>query len=68
MIDEAQGVRSLDGKVAMGTEPGKGTYLQETGRITMDLETYEPLFVAGPHPAFAAGGIDYPMCDALAAG
>lgn len=32
----------------------------------MALDTYEPLFVAGPHDAFAAGGIDVPFCAALA--
>ena len=32
----------------------------------MTLDTHEPLFVAGPYEAFFAGGIDYPVCAALA--
>ena len=66
VLDYAANTRTLSGKVALGTQPGGGTYIQETGRITMTLDTYEPLFVAGPHDAFAAGGIDFPVCDALA--
>lgn len=65
-LDYAANTRTLNGKVALGTQPGGGTYIQETGRITMALDTYEPLFVAGPHDAFFAGGIDVPVCAALA--
>jgi len=67
VLDYAKNTRTLSGKVALGTRPGGGgTYIQETGRIVMALDTYEPLFVAGPHDAFFAGGIDFPVCDALA--
>lgn len=66
VLDYAANTRTLSGKVALGTQPGGGTYIQEVGRITMALDTYEPLFVAGPHEAFFAGGIDVPVCAALA--
>ncbi len=66
VLDHAANTRTLSGKVALGTRPGGGTYLQETGRIAMTLDTYEPFFVAGPHDAFFAGGIDVPVCAALA--
>ena len=67
VLDHVANTRTLSGKVALGTLPGGGgTYIQEVGRITMTLDTYEPLFVAGPHEAFAAGGIDFPVCAALA--
>lgn len=67
VLDYAENTRTLSGKVALGALPGGGgTYIQEVGRITMALDTYEPLFVGGPHDAFAAGGIDFPVCAALA--
>lgn len=66
VLDYTANTRTLSGKVALGTRPGGGTYIQEVGRITMALDTFEPLFVAGPHDAFFAGGIDVPVCAALA--
>jgi hypothetical protein len=66
VLDYAANTRTLSGKVALGTLPGGGTYIQETGRISMELDTYEVISVAGPHAAFFAGGIDYPVCAALA--
>lgn len=66
VLDFAANTRTLSGKVALGTQPGGGSYIQEVGRITMTLDTYEVLFVAGPHAAFFAGGIDVPVCAALA--
>lgn len=67
VLDYGGNTRTISGKVALGTRPGGGgTYIQEVGRIVMALDTYEPLFVAGPHPAFFAGGIDVPVCAALA--
>lgn len=64
--DYASNTRTMSGKVALGTQPGGGTYIQEVGRITMTLDTREVLFLAGPHEAFFAGGIDFPVCDTLA--
>ena len=56
----------MSGKVWLGTAPGEGTFVQETGRIVMTLDTHEALFLAGPHPAFFAGGIDPAICAWLA--
>jgi hypothetical protein len=64
--DYASNTRTLTGAVFTGTEPGSGTYVQDTGRISMTLDTYEAFFVAGPHEAFFAGGIDAVACAALA--
>ena len=64
--DYASNTRTLTGIVYMGNVPGGGTYTQDTGRITMTRDTREVLFLAGPHEAFFAGGIDYPVCAALA--
>jgi hypothetical protein len=65
--DYASNTRTLTGAVFLGTEPGAGTYVQDTGRITMTLDTREAQFVAGPHEAFFGGGIDPVVCEALAA-
>lgn len=64
--DYEANTRTLSGKVALGTQRGSGVYVQETGRITMTLDTREAQFVAGPHEAFFAGGLDVPVCAALA--
>ena len=64
--DYASNTRTLSGAVFVGTEPGAGTYVQDTGRITMALDTRVAQFVAGPHEAFFAGGIDPVVCAALA--
>lgn len=66
VLDYSANTRTMTGKVALGTRPGGGTYIQETGRIVMTLDTYEASFVAGPHDAFFAGGIDPAVCAALA--
>ena len=58
--------RTMTGKVFLGTKGAGGTYVHETGRIVMGLETREATFVAGPHSAFFEGGVDYPVCRALA--
>jgi hypothetical protein len=63
--DFASNTRTLSGKVWLGTAPGAGTYVQDTGRITMDLDTRVPSFEAGPHEAFYAG-LDFLVCAALA--
>ena len=65
--DYASNTRTLSGVVFIGTSPG-GTYVQDTGRITMTLDTREAQFVAGPHEAFVSGGIDPVVCAALADG
>jgi hypothetical protein len=64
--DYASNTRTLSGSVFIGTERGRGTYVQDTGRITMTLDTRVAQFVAGPHEAFFAGGIDPVMCNVLA--
>jgi hypothetical protein len=64
--DYASNTRTQSGVVFIGTTPGVGTYIQETGRISMTLDTHDVLFLAGPHPAFFEGGIDPAMCAALA--
>ena len=64
--DYASNTRTQSGVVAIGTTPGGGTYIQETGRISMTLDTHDVLFLAGPHPAFFEGGSDPAVCAALA--
>jgi hypothetical protein len=64
--DYTKNTRTLTGKVFLGTKGAGGTYVHETGRIVMDLDTREARFVAGPHDAFFEGGVDYPVCRALA--
>jgi hypothetical protein len=64
--DYTDNTRTLTGKVFLGTQRADGTYVHETGRIVMDLDTREASFVAGPHDAFFEGGVDYPVCRALA--
>lgn len=63
--DYASNTRTLAGKVYLGTAPGAGNYVQDTGRIVLDLDTDEPSFEAGPHEAFYAG-LDELVCAALA--
>ena len=50
--DYTENTRTLTGKVFLGTKGAGGTYVHETGRIVMDLDTREATFVAGPHDAF----------------
>ena len=66
VLDWSTNTRTMTGKVALGTRPGGGTYIQETGRIVMTIDTHETSFVAGPHDAFFTGGIDPTVCAALA--
>ena len=65
--DYASNTRTLSGKVWLGNEPGQGTYVHDSGRITMTLDTRVASFLAGPKEAFFGGGIDVPVCAALAA-
>ncbi len=64
--DYTNDTRTLTGKVFLGTKGAGGKYVQDTGRIVMGLESREATFVAGPHDAFFEGGVDYPVCRALA--
>jgi hypothetical protein len=64
--DYASNTRILTGSVLIGNSPG-GKWVQDTGRITITLDTRIATFVAGPHQAFfTAGGLDALACDALA--
>ena len=65
VFDYGSNTRTLNGAVVIGTERGRGTYVQDTGRITMTLDTRVAQFVAGPHEAFFAG-LDPMVCAALA--
>jgi hypothetical protein len=60
----ADGVRTLSGKVWLGTAPG-GPLVQDTGRITLTLDTNELVSVHGPHTAFFEG-LDELVCAGLA--
>jgi hypothetical protein len=64
--DYASNTRTLTGIAFLGTVRGGGTYTQDTGRITITFDTRVTTFLAGPHEAFLAGGIDYTVCAALA--
>jgi hypothetical protein len=64
--DYPSNTRTVTGAVFVGNSPG-GKWIQDTGRITMTLDTRIALFVAGPHEAFFGGGIDAVGCHALAA-
>ena len=63
--DYASNTRTISGKVWLATAPGEGKAFQDTGRITMTLDTGEPLFIAGPHDVFA-GDLDEMVCARLA--
>jgi hypothetical protein len=64
--DYGSNTRTVVGVAYIGTERGAGTYLQDTGRITMTLDTHVAQFVAGPHEVFFGGGIETVLCAALA--
>ena len=63
--DLVKGIRTLTGAVWIGNQPGAGTFLQDTGRIVIDLETGEAISIAGPHEGFQ-NGVDETVCAALA--
>jgi hypothetical protein len=65
VLDWEANTRTMTGNVALGTRAG-GPYIQEVGRIVMTIDTHEVSFLAGPHDAFFAGGIDPRVCGALA--
>ena len=64
--DYASNMRTISGAVFVGNAPGDGTWVQDTGRIVMTLDTRIAQFVAGPHEAFFGGGLDRVACAALA--
>jgi hypothetical protein len=66
--DYASNTRTLSGAVWMVHQPGKGTVVQDVGRITMTLDTRVAQFLAGKKEVFFGGGIDVVVCAALAAG
>ena len=63
--DLVAGIRTLTGATFIGTQPGAGTFIHDTGRIVIDLDTGEAIFIAGPHDGFH-NGIDETVCAALA--
>jgi hypothetical protein len=68
LIDHVSGTRTVRGNIARGTQPGEGTYFQESGRIVFFGRAGTVLSAAGRHDAVALGGIDASMCAALAPG
>lgn len=54
--DYASNAPTASGAVYIGTERGQGTYVQDTGRIVMTLDTRVAQFIAGPHEASSAAG------------
>jgi hypothetical protein len=65
VFDWPSNTRTLTGVVYMGTQPGSGTWVHDTGRITLDLDTSDVVSIAGRHEAYY-GNIDKISCDALA--
>jgi hypothetical protein len=63
--DLVAGTRTLTGATFIGNQPGGGTFIQDTGRIVIDLETGEAISIAGPHDGFH-NGVDETVCAALA--
>jgi len=64
-----EGVRTIHGKIWMGNQPGSGSFVQDTGLITLTIDTDEPIRVTGPHEAFFFdGGLDAIVCRQLASG
>ncbi len=62
--DLVAGTRTITGAVYIGTDKG-GTYIQDAGRVVLDLETDEIIDIAGPHQGLLEG-VDALICDALA--
>jgi hypothetical protein len=63
--DLVAGIRTLTGATFIGNQPGAGTFIQDTGRIVIDLDTGEAISIAGPHDGFH-NGVDETVCAALA--
>jgi hypothetical protein len=68
VFDWGSNTRTLTGAIFIGRDPGEGLYVQDTGRITITLDTRVAEFVAGPHQAFFGGGIETVLCTALTDG
>ena len=61
-----EGTRTMSGAIYIGTRPGAGTWVHDSGRITMTLEDRIASFIAGPKEVFFGGGIDAYACRAFA--
>jgi hypothetical protein len=66
VFDWGSNTRTLTGAIFIGRDPGEGLYVQDTGRITITLDTRVAEFAAGPHEAFFGGGIEAVLCAGLA--
>ena len=64
--DYAAGTRTVTGAVYMGNRPGEGTWVHDSGRITMTLEDRIASFIAGPKEVFFGGGLDAYACGVFA--
>jgi hypothetical protein len=63
--DFAAGTRTINGAVFMGSDQGVGTFIHDSGRLILDLETDEALSMSGPHEGYE-NGIDETICAAVA--
>jgi hypothetical protein len=61
-----QGTRTISGAVYIGNRPGVGTWVHDSGRITMTLEDRIASFLAGPKEVFSGGGLDAYVCRTFA--
>ncbi len=61
-----KGTRTVSGAVYVGNRPGAGTWVHDSGRITMTLEDRIASFIAGPKEVFLGGGLDAYACRAMA--
>ena len=62
-----EGTRTVSGAVYIGTRAGAGTWVHDSGRITMTLEDRIASFLAGPKEVFLGGGLDAYACRVFAA-
>ena len=60
------GTRTISGAVYMGSNPGDGNWVHDSGRITMTLEDRIASFLAGPKEVFFGGGLDAYACRTFA--
>jgi len=64
--DYGTGTRTMSGAIYMGSEPGAGNWVHDSGRIIMTLEDRIASFVAGPKEVFFGGGLDAYACRTFA--
>jgi hypothetical protein len=64
--DYGTGTRTMSGAIYVGTRPGAGTWVHDSGRIIMTLEDRIASFVAGPKEVFFGGGLDAFTCRVMA--